>query len=79
MSDCSELLAEYHYGDGRIVRVYGYYDSPEDMDARLVSFFDCYDEAGTCLNEGDPWYAWPTWQDCAERLLPLPRMSVKEA
>lgn len=64
MSDCSELLAEYHYGDGRIIRVYACYESAHDMDKRRASFWDCYDADGACVNEGDPWYGMPTWAQC---------------
>lgn len=74
MTDTCELVAEYRYGDGHLVRVYACYETPEDFVLRQPDFFDCYDADGACLNEGDPWYTVPTWQDCAgyvSRLIPM--------
>ena len=65
MTDCAELVAEYHYGDGQLVRVYACYADARAFDARAPEFFDCFDSAGSCVNEGDPWYTLPTWFDCA--------------
>ena len=31
-------------------------------------FFDLYNENGICLNEGDPFYEFPTWADVKEYL-----------
>lgn len=40
------------------------YDSGIDMDNRDVSFYDVYNnKTGECVNEGDPWYTFPTWQE----------------
>jgi hypothetical protein len=40
------------------------YDSWSDMDNRNVSFYDVYNnKTGQCMNEGDPFYEFPTWQD----------------
>lgn len=75
-SDCSELLAEYHYGDGRIVRVYACYDDARAFDRRSPSFFDCFDGDGSCLNEGDPWYTLPDWQECAGYVTPALTMTL---
>jgi hypothetical protein len=77
MSDPSELVAEYHYGDGHVVWVYAYFESIEALDKRLVEFFDCFDGEGTCLNEGDPLYAMPSWADCARYVSPFLNMRVK--
>jgi hypothetical protein len=34
------------------------------MDKRKVSFYDVYnDKTGLCVNEGDPFYGFPTWQE----------------
>jgi hypothetical protein len=44
--------------------VYACYDSLRDMDNRKVAFYDVYnDRTGICVNEGDPFYEFPTWQD----------------
>jgi hypothetical protein len=34
-----------------------------DRDNRNVSCYDIYDKIGDCLNEDDPWYEIPTWQE----------------
>jgi hypothetical protein len=47
--------------------VYACYDSEEDMDNRKVSFWDVYnDKTGQCINEGDPYYEFPTWYNIFE-------------
>jgi hypothetical protein len=34
------------------------------MDTRNVSFYDVYNQkTGACVNEGDPFYEFPTWDD----------------
>jgi hypothetical protein len=44
--------------------VYACYDSLEDMDRRNVDFYDVYnDKTGECLNEGNPLYTMPTWNE----------------
>ncbi len=44
--------------------VYACYDSMRDMDSRDVSFYDVYNNlTGECVNEGDPFYDFPTWQE----------------
>lgn len=43
--------------------VYACYDSMEDYDNRKVAFYDLYDNSGLCVNEGDPLYECPSWQD----------------
>lgn len=44
--------------------VYACYDSLEDMDRRNVDFYDVYnDKTGECLNEGNPLYIMPTWNE----------------
>jgi hypothetical protein len=44
--------------------VYACYDSLRDMDNRKVAFYDVYnDRTGICVNECDPFYEFPTWQD----------------
>lgn len=44
--------------------VYACYDSLRDMDGRNVSFYDIYNaKTGECVNEFDPWYTMPTWNE----------------
>jgi len=44
--------------------VYACYDSWYDMDNRNVAFYDVYnDKTGECVNEGDSFYEFPTWQE----------------
>jgi len=44
--------------------VFACYDSLNDMDSRTVAFYDVYnDKTGVCVNEGDPFYKFPTWQE----------------
>ena len=40
------------------------YDSWTDMDNRHVSFYDVYNnKTGARVNEGDPFYEFPTWDE----------------
>ena len=44
--------------------VFACYDSWDDMDTRNVSFYDVYNQkTGECVNEGYPWYVFPTWDE----------------
>ena len=63
-----ELLATYYYDHNDIAEdiytvfeVVAYYDSVEDYDSRTVSYYDVFDKAGNCMNEGEPLTAMPTW------------------
>ena len=61
-----ELLATYYYydiadGDNTVFEIVAYYDSIEDYDTRTVSYYDVFDKAGNCMNEGEPLTAMPTW------------------
>lgn len=61
-----EHIATYIYDerlDYGVYEVYAVYDSMTDRDNRNVSFYDIYDKNGECVNEGDPWYEIPTWQE----------------
>lgn len=61
----NEHVATYYY-DMRVSHgvydIYACYDSMEDYDKRKVSFYDVYDKDGVCVNEGDPYYSFPTWE-----------------
>lgn len=61
-----EHVATYIYDDRLeygVYEIYAIYDSIRDRDNRNVSFYDVYDKAGRCVNEGDPFYKFPTWQE----------------
>jgi len=62
----TEWIAKYIY-DSSIsfgyYNVYACYDSVEDYDQRKVSFYDIYDSEGNCMNEGDPFYSFPSWDE----------------
>lgn len=62
MTDCCELVAEYHYRqDQGVVRIYACYATPQDMDERNVDYYEVYDQNGVCLSEGELWQRIPEW------------------
>ena len=66
MKETSEHVATYYYDmqmDHGIFDIYACYDSHNDYRDRNVSFYDVYDKKGVCVNEGDPFYTFPTWQE----------------
>lgn len=62
----TEQVASYIY-DKTIpygtYNVFACYNSLEDYDNRKVDFYDIYDESGLCVNEGEPFYDMPDWDD----------------
>jgi hypothetical protein len=65
----TESVASYIYEpnvDYGIYNVFACYDSVEDYDKRNVSFYDIYDNSGLCVNEGEPFYEFPTWKQIYE-------------
>ena len=65
----TELVATFIY-DGSVdygtYRIFACYDSIEDFDNRKVSFYDIYDVDGNCVNEGEPFYNFPSFQEVYE-------------
>jgi len=62
----NEFVAQYVYDQSisfGYYNVYACYDSMEDFDKRNVSFYDVYDSEGNCMNEGDPFYSFPSWNE----------------
>lgn len=62
----NEHVATYIYDDKAdygVYDIYACYDSDRDYSNRNVSFYDVYDKAGRCVNEGDPFYQLPEWQE----------------
>jgi hypothetical protein len=65
----NELVAKYVYDssvDYGFYRVFACYDSMTDYDNRKVDFYDIYDSLGNCVNEGEPFYTFPSWQEVYE-------------
>ena len=46
--------------------IYACYDSAFDRYKRNVSHYDVYDKEGVCVNEGDPFYQFPKWEEIFE-------------
>jgi len=68
-STMTESVASYIYEpnvDYGIYTVFACYDNMEDYDKRNVAFYDVYDNSGLCVNEGEPFYEFPTWQQIYE-------------
>lgn len=62
----NEHIATYIYDEDKsygVYDIYACYDSMRDYDNRNVSFYDIYDKNGVCVNEGDPFYQFPTWEE----------------
>ena len=62
----NELVAKYVYDQSisfGYYNVYACYDSMEDFDKRNVAFYDVYDSEGNCMNESDPFYSFPSWNE----------------
>lgn len=62
----TEQVASYIYDNSvlyGIYNVFACYDNMEDYDNRKVDFYDIYDNSGLCVNEGEPFYEFPSWND----------------
>jgi hypothetical protein len=55
----NELVCVY-FVEGKKIYIYACYDK-RNYDSYKVDFYDVYDENGNCLNEGDPFYNFPSW------------------
>ena len=53
----NEIVAVYYYGKKKIY-LYGCWDNNTHNVA--YDFYDVYDEYGTCLNEGSPFFTMPS-------------------
>lgn len=58
-----KLVAVYHFGDTKI-EVYANYDKTGCYDE--PEFYDIFDAHGKCLNLGEPYEDFPTWQEVYE-------------
>ena len=66
----NEHVATYYYDmtvNHGVFEVYACYASQKDMDNRNVDFYDVYNKNGVCVNEGDPFYTFPKWQQIFDR------------
>ena len=63
MKTMTERVATYYYSLEVIYNIFACYDSTESYDNREVDFYDVYTENGECINEGDPYYQFPSWED----------------
>lgn len=72
----NELVAVYIYDlsvEYSKYSVYACYNNINDYDDRKVSFYDVYQD-NECVNEGEPFYEMPSWNDIYEYYwLPLIR------
>jgi hypothetical protein len=62
----NEHVATYYYdmrAEHGVYDIHACYDSVQDYYDRNVSFYDVYDKNGACVNEGDPFYTFPTWDE----------------
>ena len=54
----NQLLAIYYINQEKF-SIFGCWD--KDTPENQFDFYDLYDEGGTCLNEGCPFYDFPSW------------------
>lgn len=65
----TEQVASYIYDRTvpyGIYNVFACYASLDDYDKRKVDFYDVYEDSGLCVNEGEPYYNMPSWQEIFE-------------
>jgi len=78
----AEQVASYIYDNAvpyGIYNIFACYDNMEDYDNRKVSFYDVYDSSGLCVNEGEPFYDFPSWDDIyTDYWLPSVREASKD-
>ena len=58
----SELVCVF-FVDSAKYYLWAYYDCMNDYDNHKVGYYDLFDENGSCLNEGDPYYEFPSYKD----------------
>jgi hypothetical protein len=63
----NEHLASYYYDSNdsgqQVFDIYACYDNVDQYDIRDVQFYDVYNKDGVCVNEGNPFYEFPSWCD----------------
>ncbi len=61
MSSFNTIVKTFKNVKGKTIDVYGCWDKLSDYEkGKRPQFYDVYDELGTCLNEGDPYFRKPT-------------------
>jgi hypothetical protein len=66
----NEHVATYIYDENQpygVYDIYACYESKRDHDNRNVSFYDIYDKNGECVNEGNPFYTFPKWDEIFQK------------
>lgn len=74
-----EQVASYIYDKNvpyGVYNIFACYDHIANYHQRKVDFYDVYDGSGFCVNEGEPYYTLPSWQDIFDQYW-LP--SIREA
>jgi len=61
----NQLLATY-YIQGNIFNIWACWD--KETQENKFDFYDIYDKYGHCINEGNPFYDFPTWAEIKEYL-----------
>jgi hypothetical protein len=82
MTTMTEQVASYIYDQSvpyGTYNVFACYESLEDYDNRNVDYYDIYDKSGLCVNEGEPFYEFPSWQQIYDfYYLPSIREATKD-
>lgn len=77
--EMSEQVASYIYDKTvpyGVYNVFACYDHIANYEQRKVDFYDVFDDSGLCVNEGEPYYTLPSWQEIFDHYY-LP--SIREA
>lgn len=61
----NQLIASIYFNH-KVYDVYGCWD--KDTPENKFDFYDIYDEDGFCINEGEPFYTFPTFEDLQDYL-----------
>jgi hypothetical protein len=65
-----EHVATYIYDpflDYGVYDIYAVYDSRSERNRRNVSYYNVHDKKGRLVNEGEPLYQMPTWQEVFDK------------
>jgi len=59
----NQLMAQY-YVLGNVYNIYGRWD--KETPEYEFDFYDIFNEQGYCINEGNPFYTFPSWKKVYE-------------
>jgi hypothetical protein len=65
-----EHVATYIYDprlDYGVYEIHAVYETSGDRNRRNVSWYNIYNKSGICINDNDPWYEMPTWQQVFDK------------